>query len=109
MVECGRGAIMASLSLGNARTTRAADRRVPARDVNHQPPNDMIEHRASAPTPPEPDRTPPPAEAPEGDPQRAPREEPWHDPGPPSRKVNLPPGAPSPGIPVREPETPAIT
>jgi hypothetical protein len=67
-------------------------------------------HRhAIAPTPPEPDKTIPPAQAPDGEPLRAPREEPWHDPGPPARKVNLPPGEPSPGIPVREPEAPAIS
>ena len=33
-----------------------------------------------------------------------PRPEPWHDPGPPVRKVNLPPDSPSPGIPVENPE-----
>jgi hypothetical protein len=31
---------------------------------------------------------------------------PWHDPGPPVRRVNLPPDSPSPGVPVENPELP---
>ena len=36
-----------------------------------------------------------------GGPERSPA--PWHDPGPPVRRVNLPPDTPSPGIPIEEP------
>jgi hypothetical protein len=43
---------------------------------------------------------------PERDPIRPPEREPWHDPGPPVRKVNLPPDSPSPGIPVENPDQP---
>jgi hypothetical protein len=43
---------------------------------------------------------------PEHDPQRPPEREPWHDPGPPVRKVNLPPDSPSPGVPVEDPNRP---
>ena len=50
--------------------------------------------RAHTPEPPGPDHTPGP------DPEPTP----WHDPGPPVRKVNLPPDSPSPGIPVENPE-----
>jgi hypothetical protein len=46
------------------------------------------------PTPPEPGRRPDPDPAP------------WHDPGPPVRKVALPPDSPSTGIPVENPELP---
>ena len=44
--------------------------------------------------PEEPDRRPEPAPTP------------WHDPGPPVRRVNLPPDSPSPGVPVDNPERP---
>ena len=43
---------------------------------------------------------------PERQPDRTPRPEPWHDPGPPVRRVNLPPDSPSPGVPVENPERP---
>ena len=51
---------------------------------------------ATSPTPPEPYPDPDP------DPDRAPSPAPapWHDPGPPVRRVDLPPNTPSPGIPV---------
>ena len=38
--------------------------------------------------------------------QPDPNPAPWHDPGPPVRKVALPPDSPSPGIPVENPEGP---
>jgi hypothetical protein len=38
--------------------------------------------------------------------RRDPDPVPWHDPGPPVRKVNLPPDSPSPGVPVENPEQP---
>lgn len=53
-----------------------------------------------------PDREEPNDPDPEREPQRPPEREPWHDPGPPVRKVNLPPDSPSPGVPVENPETP---
>jgi hypothetical protein len=53
-----------------------------------------------------PDHEDPDRPEPERDPQRPPEREPWHDPGPPVRKVNLPPDSPSPGIPVENPERP---
>jgi hypothetical protein len=53
-----------------------------------------------------PDREDPDGPEPERDPTREPEREPWHDPGPPVRKVNLPPDSPSPGIPVDDPERP---
>jgi hypothetical protein len=53
-----------------------------------------------------PDRDEPGQPEPDRDPQRQPEPEPWHDPGPPVRKVNLPPDSPSPGIPVEDPERP---
>ena len=39
------------------------------------------------------------------EPARAPETVPWHDPGPPVRKVGLPPDQPGTGIPVQNPET----
>ncbi|MGH7719793.1 MAG: hypothetical protein ACREON_13245 [Gemmatimonadaceae bacterium] len=40
------------------------------------------------------------------EPERRPDPEPvpWHDPGPPVRKVNLPPDNPTPGVPVDNPD-----
>lgn len=62
----------------------------------------MKRHEASIPIrPPEPGSLP---DSPERDPLRQPRPEPWHDPGPPVRKVNLPPDSPGTGIPIREPD-----
>ena len=58
---------------------------------------------------PQPEPGPPPPDQPEGDPQRQPEKDPWHDPGPPVRKINLPPDSPSPGVPVERPETPMMT
>jgi hypothetical protein len=50
--------------------------------------------RAEAPDPMrDPDRRPDPAPTP------------WHDPGPPVRKINLPPDSPSPGVPIETPES----
>ena len=53
-----------------------------------------------------PQREEPDNPEPERDPIRPPEREPWHDPGPPVRKVNLPPDSPSPGIPVENPDQP---
>ena len=53
-----------------------------------------------------PEREEPERPEPERDPRREPEREPWHDPGPPVRKVNLPPDSPSPGIPVDDPDRP---
>ena len=39
------------------------------------------------------------------EPNRAPDTAPWHDPGPPVRKVSLPPDLPGTGVPVQNPET----
>lgn len=39
------------------------------------------------------------------EPSRAPEPTPWHDPGPPVRKVSLPPDLPGTGVPVENPET----
>jgi hypothetical protein len=63
----------------------------------------------TAPAPPQPEPGTPSPEAPEGDPQRGPEPVPWHDPGPPVRKVNLPPDSPSPGVPIPKSENPMIT
>ncbi len=49
--------------------------------------------RAPEPLPTEPDPVPMPEAPPV----------PWHDPGPPVRKVNLPPNEPTPGIPMDPP------
>jgi hypothetical protein len=68
----------------------------------------MPDYSATIPAP-QPGPEGPPTEAPEGDPQRKPEREPWHDPGPPVRKINLPPDSPSPGVPIERPETPMIT
>jgi len=71
-----------------------------------------MHHHATSPTPPSPDPGEPLPHAPEGDPPRTPNREPWHDPGPPVRKVNLPPDSPSPGIPIpdrQRPETPPLS
>lgn len=38
------------------------------------------------------------------EPARAPEPAPWHDPGPPVRKVSLPPDLPGTGVPVENPE-----
>ena len=68
-----------------------------------------MSYDAVSPMPPSPDPSVPEPKAPEGDPLRGPNREPWHDPGPPVRKVNLPPDTPSPGIGVPDspfPETP---
>ena len=56
-----------------------------------------VEARSPSPEVPEPIE---PAQDPNGDPARGPDKVPWHDPGPPVRKVNLPPDSPSPGVPV---------
>lgn len=68
----------------------------------------MRDYNNTSPAPPHPEPGTPPPDAPEGDPQRAPDPVPWHDPGPPVRKVNLPPDSPSPGVPVT-PENPMIS
>ena len=47
-----------------------------------------------------------PGPPPVPDPRPDPEPTPWHDPGPPVRKVNLPPGSPSEGVPVENPELP---
>lgn len=52
---------------------------------------------ASIPIPTNPEPGTPPPTAPEDDPKRGP-EVPWHEPGPPVRKINLPPDSPSPGV-----------
>ncbi len=53
---------------------------------------------APPPTPdPSPDPSPDPAPAPTPPPQ------PWHDPGPPVRRVDLPPDEPTRGVPVDAP------
>jgi hypothetical protein len=69
----------------------------------------MPEYEATSPMPPQPEPGAPVPDVPEGDPQKGPSREPWHDPGPPVRKVNLPPDSPSPGVPVPKPEQPAIS
>ena len=43
---------------------------------------------------------PGPDPIPRPDPQPAP----WHDPGPPVRKINLPPDSPPQGVPVENPD-----
>ena len=48
-----------------------------------------------------------PSREPEPSPPNSPDIVPWHDPGPPVRKVTLPPDSPSPGIPVDNPDQPA--
>ena len=53
--------------------------------------------QARLPEPPGPERTP----------GVDPEPTPWHDPGPPVRKINLPPDSPSPGVPVENPELPS--
>jgi hypothetical protein len=70
---------------------------------------DIMKNDALSPTPPNPDPSTPEPRSPEGEPPRAPNPEPWHDPGAPVRKVNLPPDSPSPGVQVPDspfPETP---
>jgi hypothetical protein len=63
----------------------------------------MQDYKATLPS--SPDREP--GEQPsKGDPARQPDTVPWHDPGPPVRKVNLPPDSPSPGVPVTTPDKP---
>ena len=47
-----------------------------------------------------------PSSEPEPSPPSSPDIVPWHDPGPPVRKVTLPPDSPSPGIPVDNPDQP---
>jgi len=66
---------------------------------------DAMTHVATSPTPPSREPLAPPSPDPGGDPQREPRREPFHDPGPPVRKINLPPDSPSPGVSI--PDTPA--
>ena len=39
------------------------------------------------------------------EPSRSPDTAPWHDPGPPVKKVSLPPDLPGTGVPVENPET----
>lgn len=68
----------------------------------------MHELEASAPTPPDREKDPPPA-APEREPDHDPSPEPWSDPGTPARKVNLPPDAPSPGVHVPMPDAPLVS
>lgn len=68
----------------------------------------MSSHWMRVPREPEPGVPSEPAEpgqTPEPDPQYDPDPSPvpWHDPGPPVRKVNLPPDSPTPGIPVDSP------
>ncbi len=48
-------------------------------------------------------------EPPDVDPPRTPDPEPvpWHDPGPPVRKVNLPPDSPTQPVPIEPPDRPA--
>ena len=72
----------------------------------------MVDYDATSPMPPKPDGDPTFPDSPEGDPKREPSRDPWHEPGPPVRKINLPPDSPSPGVPVPnvpKPETPTIT
>ncbi len=42
----------------------------------------------------------------EPSPTRTPEPVPWHDPGPPVRKVDLPPDSPTKGVPIESPERP---
>lgn len=49
-----------------------------------------------------------PSDVPETPPLPMPDPAPWHDPGPPVREVDLPPNSPSPGIPVDNPDRPAL-
>lgn len=44
--------------------------------------------------------------SPEPESPREPEPVPWHDPGPPVRKVNLPPNSPTQPVPVDDPEQP---
>jgi hypothetical protein len=44
--------------------------------------------------------------APDSPPEREPERVPWHDPGPPVRKIDLPPDSPTKGVPIESP--PAI-
>jgi hypothetical protein len=69
----------------------------------------MKNYNVSAPTPPHPEPGEQSPEAPKGDPLRGPPPEPWHNPGPPTKKVNLPPDSPSPGIIVPPPSNPMIS
>ena len=64
--------------------------------------------QATSPVAPERDPGAPAPDSPAGDPKPERNPEPWHDPGPPVRKVNLPPDSPSPGVPVPGPENPRI-
>jgi hypothetical protein len=52
------------------------------------------------------EKTPEPTtpDSPEPPRQPDPPLEPWHDPGPPVRKVNLPPDSPTKAVPVENPE-----
>ncbi|HEX6629809.1 MAG TPA: hypothetical protein VF048_01910 [Gemmatimonadaceae bacterium] len=54
------------------------------------------------PTLPTPGRDP----SPEPTPAPTPPPQPWHDPGPPVREVDLPPDQPTRGVPVENPERP---
>ena len=69
----------------------------------------MNDYEATVPAPPSPEPGEPRPKDPQGDPQRGPEPQPWHDPGPPTKKVNLPPDSPSPGIIVPPPEHPMIS
>ena len=80
-----------------------------AQGVSLPQPLHMTTYENTAPAPPSPDRGVPPEKAPEGDPKREPERVPWHDPGPPVRKINLPPDAPSPAVPLPTPESPMIS
>jgi hypothetical protein len=69
----------------------------------------MHDYEATSPAPPSPERGAPSEKPPEGDPMREQPREPWHDPGPPTKKVNLPPDSPSPGIIIPPPANPMIS
>jgi hypothetical protein len=62
-----------------------------------------MQRDATSPAPPDREPNAPEPNAPEVDPPSEPQRVPFHDPGPPVRKINLPPDSPSPGVPVEMP------
>ena len=68
-----------------------------------------VPHAAVSPVEPTPDPTPAPGMPEPGEPHvpgHEPERTPWDDPGPPVRKINLPPDQPGHGVPVENPRLP---
>jgi len=62
----------------------------------------MPSHRMHAPREPEPREPDAPGQPTQPDHEPDPPPVPWHDPGPPVRKINLPPDTPTPAVPTED-------